>query len=401
MDHDLKINFSGRAIKYTDDEIAAVVAAMRDAEPLTQGRHLAEFERKFAEYQGVEPGSCLAVMNGCAALEMSAQLCDFRPGDEVIIPSHTFTASAYPFIKHGAKPVWADIDPKTRVVTAETIARVITPKTRAVAPVHLYGYVADMPAIMELCERHNLICVEDAAQSIGSDIDGQKAGSFGDMAIFSFHSHKNLTTLGEGGMLYVRDPDLRELAPLLRHNGHCAFTGDRPNYWTPAMGNVDLPMRNGRPLMPSNYSIGEVECALGAKLLDRIDQINAEKRTRALALIDSLADFPELEFHRVANSRHNYHLLAARMSGGTAQRDRFMTKMYEQRGIKCVVQYLPLNRYDFYQKLGYGGADCPQADLFFDSMVSFPFQHWLTEADCNYLRDSIRATLTEMRQENA
>lgn len=393
-----KINFSGRAIQYTEEEIATVVEAMRNAEPLTQGAHMAEFERKFAAYEGVDEGSCFAVMNGCAALEMSAQLCNFKPGDEVIIPSHTFTASAYPYIKHGATPVWADIDPATRVVTAETIARVITPATKAVVPVHLYGYVADMPAIMDLCRERGLICIEDAAQAIGSEIDGRKAGSFGDMAIFSFHSHKNLTTLGEGGMLYVKDPELAAIVPLLRHNGHCAFKGERPNYWTPAMGNVDLPILNGTPLMPSNYSIGEVECALGAKMLDRIDEINSKKRARAIRLIDALADFPELEFHRVPDKRHNYHLLAARMASGPEARDRFMTRMYEDKGIKCVVQYLPLNRYDFYKKLGYGAAACPEADAFFDAMVSFPFQHWLSDADYEYLIASIRDVMTGLHK---
>lgn len=394
-----KINFSGRSIRYTEDEIATAAEAMREAEPLTQGKRLAEFERKFARYQGVPQGSCFAVMNGCAALELSAQLCDFRPGDEAILPSHTFTASAYPYIKHGAKIVWADIDPVERVVTPQTIAKAITPETKAVVPVHLYGYLADMPAIMELCRDRGLICIEDAAQAIGAEINGKKAGSFGDMAIFSFHSHKNLTTLGEGGMLYVKNPALAALVPMLRHNGGCPYEGDRPNYWTPAMSNVDLPMLNGRPLMPSNYCIGEVECALGAKMLDRIDAINAEKRERALRLIDSLKDFPELEFHRAADGRHNYHLLAARMTLGPEARDRFMTRMWEEKGVKCVVQYLPLNRYDFYKKLGYGEADCPNADAFFDSMVSFPFQHWLSETDFDYLIASIRDVLQEMRQE--
>lgn len=393
---ELRINFSGRAIAYTDDEVATVVEAMRQAEPLTQGRHMAEFERKFAAYQGVAPGSCFAVMNGCAALEMSAQLCDFRDGDEVIMPSHTFTASAYPYLKHGARLAWADIDPLTRVVTAETIARAITPRTKAVVVVHLYGYVADMPAIAALCKERGLICIEDAAQAIGAEIDGRKAGSFGDMAIFSFHSHKNLTTLGEGGMLYVRDSALASLVPALRHNGHCPYEEPREAYWKPAMGNVDLPMLNGRPLMPSNYSIGEVECALGARMLDRIDNINAEKRARAIELIDAVADFPQLQFHRVDSKRHNYHLLVARMTTGTEPRDRFMKKMYEEKGIKCVVQYIPLNRYDFYRKLGYGEANCPEADMFFDTMVSFPFQHWLSEVDFKYLIASIRDVMGQI-----
>ncbi len=393
-----RINFSGRSIRYTEDEIAAVVEAMRNAETLTQGAYLAEFERKFAEFQGVRPGSCFAVMNGCAALEMSAQLCAFEPGDEVVMPSHTFTASAYPYLKHGARLAWADIDSATRVVTAKTIEKAITPRTRAVVVVHLYGYVADMPEILALCREKGLICIEDAAQAIGSLLDGKRAGSFGDMSIFSFHSHKNLTTLGEGGMLYVRNPELWPLAPMLRHNGHCAYPGERPDYWKPAMGNVDLPMLKGRPLMPANYSIGEVECALGAKLLDRIDEINAQKRARALKLIDAVADYPQLEFHRVETARHNYHLLVARMADGPEMRDKFIRAMLDEKGIKCVVQYLPLNRYDYYQKLGYAEADCPQADAFFDSMVSLPFQHWLSDEDLDYMIKAIREVMAELTQ---
>lgn len=395
---DLKIDFSGRSLHYTEDEIAAVADAMRNAKTLTQGSYQAEFERKFAEYQGVPIGSCHAVMNGCSALELSAQLCNFKQGDEVIIPSHTFTASAYPYIKKGAAPVWADIDPLTRVVTPQTIAKVITPKTKAVVVVHLYGYVADMPGILALCKEKGIICIEDAAQAIGAEINGKKAGSFGDMAIFSFHSHKNLTTLGEGGMLYVADPKLSALVPMLRHNGHCAYNFDRPDYWVPAMGNVDLPILDGTALMPSNYCIGEIECALGAKMLERIDKINEEKRTRAIKLIDSVSEFPELEFHRVPTPRHNYHLLAARLAGGPQMRDKFIRSMYEDKGIKCVVQYLPLNRYDFYKKLGFDKADCPQADAFFDSMVSFPFQHWMSDEEFNYLVDSIKDIMKKITQ---
>ena len=262
---------------------------------------------------------------------------------------------------------------------------------------HLYGYVADMVGIAALCKKRGLILIEDAAQAIGSVVDGKKAGSFGDMAIFSFHSHKNLTTLGEGGMLYVRDPKLAALVPTLRHNGHCGFDYERPDYWKPAMGNVDLPMLDGEPLQPNNYCLGEVECALGAKLLERIDSINDEKRARALRFIDALADFPELEFHRVDSPRHNYHLLAARMTTGVEARDRFIRAMFNEKGVKCVVQYIPLDRYDYYRRLGMGTANCPNADTFFDSMISFPFQHWLSEEEFDYMLASTREVLASLR----
>lgn len=393
----LRINFSGRSIHYTEEEIAVVAEAMRTAEPLTQGHYMAEFESAFARYQGVAQGSCFAVSNGCAALEMSAQLCRFKEGDEVVIPSHTFTASAYPYLKKGAKLVWCDVDPRTHVASAETIAKCITPKTKAVVVVHLYGYAADMPEIAALCREKGVILIEDTAQAIGCDVAGKKAGSYGDMAIFSFHSHKNLTTLGEGGMLYVRDEKLQKLVPMLRHNGHCAYEFERPNYWTPAMGNVDIPELDGEMLQPNNFSLGEIECALGTKLLERIDSINAAKRARAIRFIDALADYPELEFLREDSTRHNYHLLVARMTTGVEKRDAFMRAMFEDKGIKCVVQYIPLNRYDYYRKQGLGESNCPNGDLFFDTMVSFPFQLWMSDEDFEYMLASTREVLASLR----
>lgn len=395
---DLRINFSGRSIHYTEEEIALVAEVMRSAEPLTQGRYLAEFESAFARYQGVEQGSCFAVMNGASALELAAQLCRFKDGDEVIIPSHTFTASAYPFAKKGARIRWCDVDLKTHVVTAETIGKAMTEKTKAVVVVHLYGYVADMEAIAKLCRERGVILVEDAAQSIGAEFNGQKSGTFGDMATFSFHSHKNLTTLGEGGLIWVRDKKLWPLLPMMRHNGHCGYAFERECYWKPAMGNVDMPMLEGDMLEPSNYSLGEIECALGTRLLQRIDSINDFKRARALRFIDGLADYPELEFLREETRRHNYHLLAARMTSGVEKRDAFMKFMFEEKGIKCVVQYIPLDRYDYYRRLGFGEADCPNGDLFFDTMVSFPFQAWMSDEDFEYMLASAREGMARLQE---
>lgn len=273
------IDFSGRAHKYTEEEIQTVVDAMQNAETLTQGKYLGEFESRFCSYIGAK--YAYAVCNATAALELAAQLCQFKPGDEVIMPLHTFTSSAYPFVKKGGKIVWVDNDFDTRVVTAEEIERKITPKTKVVVVVHLYGYAADMQSIMEVAKKHNLLVVEDVAQAMGSEVHGRKAGTFGDIGIFSFHSHKNMTTLGEGGMLVVQDDKFAKILPMLRHNGHCAFPFERTDYWIPAMGNVDFPEHGGEMLWPNNYCIGEVECALGIKLLDRIDKMNAEKRVES------------------------------------------------------------------------------------------------------------------------
>jgi perosamine synthetase len=383
-----KIPFSGRAHQYNKREIDIVVDTMKNGKTLTQGENLINFQRKFSKYLSVE--NSFALSNAASALELVAQLCQFQDGDEVIIPGHTYTASAYPFLKKGAKIVWADIDLKTRVVNHKTIEKCITKKTKAIVVVHLYGYGADMLPIMRLAKKHNLIVIEDAAQALGVELNKKKIGTFGDFGIFSFHSHKNISTLGEGGMLVLKNKEISNVIPMLRHNGHTDFNFAKEFYWKPAMGNVDLPLLNNQILWPNNYCLGEVECALGTILLDRIDSINFEKRKRANYFINSMSEFSDLEFHKVKTNRHNYHLLVARVL--SKKRDILINKLAEE-GIQCVVQYYPLYRYDLYKKVGLGKANCPNTDIFFDNMISFPFNHLIKENDFLWMIETIKKTL--------
>lgn len=389
-----KINFSGTGHRYTQSEIDVVAKVMNEADPLTQGKYRNEFEEKFKQMMGLD--YCFAVHTATAALELTAQLCQFKPGDECIAPSHTYTASVYPFVKKGAKIVWADIDLETRVITAKQIEERLTSKTKAVIVPHIYGFMTDMKPIMELSKKHGFLVIEDVAQAMGTEIDGKKAGSFGDFGIYSFHSHKNITTLGEGGMLAVKDPKAAKILPALRHNGHKPWDFKQSDHFIPAGINVDLQYYNGEPIHPNNYCLGEVECALGIKLLDRLDIINEEKRIRAIKFIDDLKDYPELEFHKVNNTRHNYHLLVARVLKGNSYD--YLRKMNYEKKIKCVVQYYPLHRYDYYKKNGFGDADVPNTDLFYDNMISFPFQHWMTDAEIEYMLTSIIETIKELRK---
>ncbi|SVE37889.1 uncharacterized protein METZ01_LOCUS490743, partial [marine metagenome] len=197
-----KIPFSVRSHHYNEEEIQLVVECMRKSNSLTQGESLLELEDKFARYVGVE--HAFGISNATSGLELAAQLCQLVPGDEVVVPGHTFTSSAYPFAKQSANLVWADIDSETRVVSAEQLEKCVTKNTKVIVVPHLYGYAADMPEIMELATSMNVLVVEDVAQAIGVEVDSQMAGSYGDIAVFSFHAHKNITTLGEGGMIVVK-----------------------------------------------------------------------------------------------------------------------------------------------------------------------------------------------------
>jgi len=383
---DYRIPFSNRSHLYTDAEIDLVTGLMRNAKSLTQGVHQQTLETNFSEYLGTNYS--FAVCNATAALEMAAQLCCFEDGHEVIVPAHTFTSSAYPFLKHGAKIVWADINLETGVVDAEELEKCISRQTKAIVVPHLYGYGADMVEIVELAKANKALVIEDVAQAIGVKVAEKKLGTFGDIAVFSFHDQKNMTTLGEGGMIVVNNERFADVIPMLRHNGHCNYEMEREDYWLPAMGDLAVPMLEGTHLWPNNFCLGEIQCALASELLKRVDQINVEKRKRAINFIDGLRDQSLLQFHRVNSERHNYHLLVAQVSGG--RRDQIIRALAYNYGIQCAVQYYPLYRYPFYQSVGLGDAFCPNTDLFFDSMLSIPFAHSLTDSQIEFVRAAIQ-----------
>tara|TARA_Y100000816_G_scaffold122065_1_gene85783 strand:- start:19360 stop:20538 length:1179 start_codon:yes stop_codon:yes gene_type:complete len=388
-----KIPFSSRSIDYTEKEINLIVEVIKNANPLTMGSNLDKFEKKFKHYSNTK--YAFAVNTATSALELTAQLINFKKNDEIIIPTHTYTSSCYPFIKAGAKVVWADIDLETRVISDKSVEENISSRTKAILVPHLYGYFKDLTNLLELIKGKNIYLIEDAAQAIGSQRNGKLAGTMGDFGIYSFHSHKNITTLGEGGMITIKEKKFAQEIAKLRHNGHCSFDFDREKYWLPAMGNLDLSIIDGEKVLPNNYCISETQCALGSVLLDRVDEINETKRKRAIKFIDELKNYDFLRFHRVESKEHNYHLLAAYFSIKDL-RDKFISNMAEEMKIQCAVQYYPLNRYDFYQKLGLGKSNCKNADYFFDNMVSFPFHSRISDTEFEYILESTKKILNKI-----
>ena len=390
------VPWSGRGSRYSPSDIEFIVQAIRDSDPLTQGRYQNEFEDAFRAY--TETSHAFAVSSCTAALHLAAILSGVGEGDEVIMPAHTFAASAIPFARTGARLVWADIDPATLVVSADTIAPLITPATKVVVVVHLYGLMADMDPIMALAESHELLVVEDAAQALGANYKGRQAGSIGDFGCFSFHSHKNISTLGEGGMLTVKDAALARQAPGLRHNGMRAYKGEREHYWKPAMSNVDFDRPN---LWPFNYCIGEVQCAAGITQIHKVDELNAFRQSRAKTFMRAVSDFPELVFQATPVDHENvFYCLPARYLGTDANRDRddFMARMSFHHKVQMVIQYHPLYRYPMFKSAGFGEANCPETDVFFDQMVSFPFHPWMPQDQFDFMIDATRETLSELRQ---
>jgi dTDP-4-amino-4,6-dideoxygalactose transaminase len=390
-----RIDWSGRAIDYTDEEIAVITDVSKNADPLTQGSHLYEFENNIKKYAGVE--HAFGLTSAASALELIAVLNRLGPDDEVIIPSHTYCASAIPFGRTGARIVWADIDPETFVISVPDIKNKITKKTKVVVVVHLYGLSCDMNPILKICKENNLKLVEDCAQSFGAKYQGKQVGSFGDYACFSLHAQKNITTLGEGGVLIVKDKNDASKVPGLRHNGHASYDA-REEYWKPAMSNVELDIEG---VWPFNYSMTEVQAALGSKLLKRLDMLNNQRRDKAKKFIDAMTNYPELTFQKTDEALQNvHHLLPAKYNGSKFGKcnDDIISLLSRKFGIKVIVQYYPLNRYPLFEKMGFGQSECPNADDFFDNMVSFPFHHWMSDDDFDYMIFSVKSALNELRE---
>lgn len=394
---DFLIDWSGRAFDYSEGEVNAVIDVMRKSDPLTQGKYLKQFESDFIRYNGT-PNS-FAVANCTNALDLAAILSGIKSGDEVIIPAHTFCATAIPFARTGAKIIWADIDPDTRVISEESIERNMSKRTKVIVVVHLYGLMANMEPIMSIADKNGCFVVEDCAQALGAEYKGKKAGAFGDFATFSFHCQKNLTTLGEGGMLSVKSDSLAKKVPGLRHNGVRPFPYERQDYWVPAMSEVDMDIPG---VWPYNFCINEVQCALGSKLLERLDTMNNLRIARAGRFKEAVKDFPELSFQKVSSyHKHVYHLLTAKYDGkdsNKANHDFIRIMAYEYK-IKVIVQYYPLYRYPMFKKMGFNKAECPNTDEYYDNMVSFPFHIWMSDKQFDYMIDCTIKALKKLRKD--
>ena len=393
---DFKVPFPGIMYSYNEEEIAAVVEVMRNAKSLTQGVYLQKFEQEFGDYVGSP--HAFAVDNATNALRLAAILCQLKPGDEVIIPAYTFCATAIPFGMTGAQIVWADIDPDTRVVSPQDIARKITPRTKAIVVVHLLGMPVDMNPIMELARQHNLKVVEDCAQAPGARYEGKKVGSIGDYGCFSFQSAKNMTTLGEGGILTVKSDAEAALVPGLRHNGVRGFPPGRPRYWVPAMSLVDLDLEG---VWPNNFCLGEAQCALGSVLLKRLERVNETLRAQAAKLKQRLADLKEITFQQVpAGHHHVYHVLVGKFDGAQMGKTRedFLDVLTAEYGLRMIVQYYPLYRYPLFQKLGCGAADCPHLETYWGHSFSFPWWCGIPDETIDYLADCAHQAIAKLKK---
>lgn len=368
----------------TKQDKAAISKAL-ESRWLTGGPSVAEFERQFQEYVGVK--HAIAVNSCTSALHLGLRAIDIKQGDEIIVPDLTFAATANAAIFCGAKPVFVDIDERTFNISAKDIIEKITPKTKAIIPVHYGGQPCDMDEINEIAQDHKLSVVEDCAHSLGAEYKGQQTGTLGTIGCFSFYPTKLITTL-EGGMLTTNDDQLAKRAILLREHGMSKTAIDRANKGTWYYDIVDLGY---------NYRLNELQALLGISQLKRIGQ-GIKRRIKAAHYYSE--KFRQLGFkgitppHEAPNRSHIFHLYVIRVekeSGIT--RDILFEKMTEQ-GIGLSVHYTPLHLLSFYRRfLDLKSRTFPVAERIYHEILSLPLFPTLTKRNIDLVMAKMKCAL--------
>ncbi|MER3400935.1 MAG: aminotransferase DegT [Thermoflexus sp.] len=350
-----------------DEATYAAVREVLASGRLAQGPWVLAFEERFAIWS--DAPFAFAVSSGTAALLLALMALGIGPGDEVITTPFTFAATANVALFLGARPVFADIDPVTLNLDPEDAARRITPRTRAIIVVHLYGHPCDMEAFQTLCERHGLALIEDAAHAPGAEYRGRRVGSFG-IGCFSFYATKNLTT-GEGGMVTTHDPQLARRLRMLRDHGQSA------KYVHEQLG--------------LNFRMTELQAAMGIEQMRHIEAWNARRR--------EIADFYSRNLQgvrlpaTVPGCTPVYHLYTIRVP--PAIRGALRERLWAA-GIETGVHYpTPVYRQPLYQRLGYTEA-LPHAEAAAREVLSLPIHPALREGEVRYIVEAVNALVDKL-----
>jgi len=361
----------------TEHEIQAVMEVLRTPW-LSLGPKLETFERRLAEYAGVP--YAVAVNSGTSALHLAIKSLGIGEGDEVITTPFSFIASANCILFERARPVFVDIDPNTLNLDVGRVEEAITPLTKAILAVDVFGHPAEWDALEDIARRYGLRLIEDAAEALGAEYKGRRAGSFGDAAIFAFYPNKQITT-GEGGALLTRHEEVARLARSLRNQGR----EEGISGW----------LRHIR--VGYNYRISDVNCALGLAQMDRLSELLTKRAQVAAWYNERLRPLEEkglLQRPYVAPSvRISWFVYVVRLAPAFAgeRRDALIRQMAE-RGIECGNYFPPIHLQPPYRALGYKPGDFPITEDIASRTLALPFHPRLTESEV----DRVVATLEEL-----
>ena len=327
-------------------EVDAAIARVIENTSFILGPEVRAFEAAFAEYIGAR--ACIAVNSGTAALQLALMAAGIGAGDEVIVPSFTFFATAEAVSVLGATPVFVDVDPVSYTVTAAAIERAITPRTRALIPVHLYGQAADLDPILELAKKHHLHVIEDAAQAHGAEYKRKRVGALGSAGCFSFYPSKNLGAYGEGGAVVTNDEELAKRLRLLRDHGSTS--------------------KYAHAIVGYNFRMEEIQAAVLNVKLRHLEDWNDARRARAATYNASLSSAGLVLPEEMDYGRHVYHVYAVQ-----CQNRDDLQKRLTAAGVQTGVHYpIPIHLQPAYSSLGYKRGDLPVTESLAERALSLP-----------------------------
>jgi dTDP-4-amino-4,6-dideoxygalactose transaminase len=370
-----------------DDEIAEVVDTLRSGW-ITTGPKAKRFENDFTAFLGDPSLQSLVVNSATAGLHLALEALGIGPGDEVITTTHTFTATAEVVRYLGADVKLVDVDPSTLCIDVDAVEAAITPRTKAVMPVHYAGRAADMARLVPLARRHGLKILEDAAHALPTTCGGRLVGTLDtDATVFSFYANKTITT-GEGGMVVTRDPALPARMRVMRLHGMSRDAFDRFT--------AKVPSWYYEIVAPGfKYNLTDIAAALGIHQLKRAREFQRRREAIALQYDRGLAGLPVVTPpHAAAGDMHAWHLYVVRLADGAGiGRDALIERLFAA-GIGCSVHYIPLHLQPYWRdQYGLEPAMFPHSQRAYERMLSLPVYTRMTDADVQRVVDAVRAAL--------
>ncbi|RTE51720.1 DegT/DnrJ/EryC1/StrS family aminotransferase [Arenibacter aquaticus] len=350
----------------TQKEIDYVTDAVTSTWISSLGKYIDRFEAEFADF--CQSRYAICVSNGTVAIQLALAAYDIGKGDEVIMPNLSFVATANATLHSGAKPVFADVDPVNLCIDPTKIEHLITPNTKAIMPVHLYGHPAQMEAILEVAGKHNLLVIEDAAEAHGATVNGRPVGSLGNCATFSFYGNKNITT-GEGGMITTNDEDFYNKCKYLRDH---AMSKEK-RYWHTAPG--------------FNFRMTNIQAAIGCAQLERVGDFMAKRQLIFSWYKKHLGEINKVSLNKTNDWATNaYWLICLEHKDWTAtDRDQFMTDL-KKHGVDSRPYFYPMSQMPYINEK----VDTPVSDMVSQRGINLPTFFDLEESQVKFICDVLK-----------
>jgi dTDP-4-amino-4,6-dideoxygalactose transaminase len=400
-----RIPAPARGSIFDEDELAAVRAVLESGATLTAGAHRDAFERAMAEYLGC--AHALTTTSGTVALELAVGLLDLRPGDEVVVTTQTFHATAQPLLDSPATVRFCDVDARTLNMDPSVLERLVGPRTRAVVLVHYGGVIADMARIMEIAHAVGALVIEDCAHALGARSTSGRPGALADIGCFSFHSSKNISTLGEGGLVTLRDTGLAERLRRVRDNRNDVVATDRvamealeklerATPWTVYGDEWNLAVSHVRRA-GTNATMSEAAAAVGLVQLRRVDELVARRAMIAGRLADVVARHDGMRVQSVPTGTVSAHHLFTFFSEQGDKSRRAVIRGLESEGVQVRLRYAPLHLAPEWRLQGHGLGDCPVAERdWFEHHLNLPCHPGMRDDDVDYLAESLERVLSRI-----